>query len=1003
MRAEDQSVTVRAKVSSSAMVGREAELRALLTAIAEARDSSPSVTVLSGDAGVGKTRLTRELASIARTQGMVTLHGECVQLSGGEFPYAPLAAALGEVEPEALANAVDELPAVARRQLARALPGVVSDPADLEPPHDELAQPQLFGWLALLLRRLSAAAPLLLTIEDVHWADVSTRDFLLFLAHSIRIEPMAVLLTVRTDMLRREHPLRPVLGRLVAGGHARQLELAPLSRPDAERQVEAILGGEPPPELMQRLFERAEGNPFYTEELLAAGAGSDELPATLRDALLLRVESLSAPAQELMRLMAAVSRPAEHDLIEAAAGISRVALRDHLREAVDQQLLVCDRHTSHYRFRHALLREAVYGDLLPAERVDLHRTVAQALEQRRDAASAAERAHHWEIANEPGAAVLAAIDAALAAEQAYAHAEALAQFERALRLWPEGRLQLEGVALDQVGLLGRAAEVARWTGDFDRAQILCGRALDLFEHRSDPERAAELFERLGRYQPWNVEASLEAYHAALSLLPENRAAQRMRLMVDVAVALTFLGRWEDARATAEDALRVARGSEMEAEESAARAALGVSVAFMGDPAAGEEHLRAALHLAERAGSPQDLAQVHLDLGEVLRLQGRIGDALAVMLDGERLAQRLGATGSYGNFIAVNACDDLLRLGRWEEADERLRALSRLPTLAPTIELLMCSVAGRLLTARGEFDEATMRFERALVLCQDVNPMEFIPALHAGYAELELWRGRTEQARERAAAGLRVVQRGEDALHTPALYSMGARAEAERAERARALGDVPEAERAHRTAQELCDRLQALLEAPGRTVRPPEAEAHLASCRAELFRAGGSAAPERWAEAAAQWRARKSPYAVAYALYRQSEALLATRGGRPAAQQVLAEAQRLCAALAARPLADEVRALARRARLKLDEAQECARDAPDKAADSPAAEFGLTPREAEVLVLLGAGLTNREISGRLFISQHTAGVHVSHILAKLGVSNRVMAAATAQRLGLVSPD
>jgi ATP/maltotriose-dependent transcriptional regulator MalT len=478
-------------------------------------------------------------------------------------------------------------------------------------------------------------------------------------------------------------------------------------------------------------------------------------------------------------------------------------------------------------------------------------------------------------------------------------------------------------------------------------------------------------------------------------LPEDRVAERVRLQVNQAYALTFLGRWEEAETTAQDAAQHAADKRL-LEEGSAIAVLGVAVAFLGDPVAGTRHLRRAVGLAERAGNIQDLGQIQLDLGEVLRLQGQVRSALQVMLDGERLAARHGTDGLYGNFMAVNAADDLLRLGRWDEAEAKIRELER-RQLTPTAQLLMATVAGRLNAARGDFESAVKSLERGVELTRQAALLEFIPTLRAAYAELELWRNAPERAREQIAAGLESVGESTDALHLPALYAMGARTEADAAEEARLLGDIGNAERAGQAAAAHCERLAALLEATRSSVTPPEAEAHLAGSQAELSRARGASSPDRWAQVAELWRELDRPYPTAYAAYRHAEALVVAAAQRAQAQETLAEAARLASSLSAQPLLSRIRTLARAARLALG-VGDSAEVPTEPAAERPAA-LDLTERELQVLALLAAGLTNREIAQRLYISQRTAGVHVSHILAKLGVANRVMAAAAAQRLGI----
>jgi DNA-binding CsgD family transcriptional regulator len=231
--------------------------------------------------------------------------------------------------------------------------------------------------------------------------------------------------------------------------------------------------------------------------------------------------------------------------------------------------------------------------------------------------------------------------------------------------------------------------------------------------------------------------------------------------------------------------------------------------------------------------------------------------------------------------------------------------------------------------------------------------------------------------------------------------MGARVEADIAEHARSLGDHAAAARACQAASTHCERLSALLAARQAEGRPPDAEAHLASCRAELTRASGHSSPEAWAHVVENWKRLDRPYATAYGSYRHAEALLLAGSHRPEAQEALTNAERLTARLSAGPLNAEVRALARGARLRLS-TEDGPADGASEAARDKVKVLDLTDRELEVLALIGIGLTNRAIAQKLYISQKTVGVHVSHILSKLGVANRVAAAATAQRLGIVSP-
>ena len=340
-------------VSSPQLVGREIEIDRLTRALTAVEESRPSVVLIVGEAGIGKTRLARVLGQRASDRGMLVLRGECVELAGGEFPYAPIAAALRDLSPTTLENAVTSLPAQSRVELARVFPDVVRDPGVAAPQDAQFAQTRVFAGLLSLFRNLAETAPLLLAVDDLQSADASSRDFFRFLVRSLRAERIAVIVTVRSDELHRDHPVRRLVAELIASEHVERMDVARLPLEAVERQLAGILDTEPPPELVSRLFARAEGNPFYTEELLAAGRSSaDTVPSTLRDTLLLRVESRSDPAQAVARLISAVRRPAEHALIEATASLERSELRAALRECVDYQLLVSDPETGRLRFRH---------------------------------------------------------------------------------------------------------------------------------------------------------------------------------------------------------------------------------------------------------------------------------------------------------------------------------------------------------------------------------------------------------------------------------------------------------------------------------------------------------------------------------------------------------------------------------------------------------------------------------------------------------------------------
>jgi DNA-binding CsgD family transcriptional regulator len=357
-----------------------------------------------------------------------------------------------------------------------------------------------------------------------------------------------------------------------------------------------------------------------------------------------------------------------------------------------------------------------------------------------------------------------------------------------------------------------------------------------------------------------------------------------------------------------------------------------------------------------------------------------------------LAAELGMSGSFGRSMSVNASEDLLRLGRWDEAARRLAATGRLE-LRFAAELLHHCVTGQLAVARGDFETAPAELARAREMCREETSSDYVIGVHAGWAELALWQGRPQDARREVAEALAVVGEFEDPLYTPVICSLGVRAEADLAAGAGgAAGADGVAPRAR--AAELAERLNRIIARHSLRVAPVEAVAHQALCEAERSRLDGRSSPEAWAAAAERWEALEQPYPAAYARWREAEALVAAHR-RPEAAAPLQRALAAAEGLGARPLAGAVEVLGRAARLPAR-----AGAAPEPSAPSPAARLGLTPREIEILSLVAEGSTNRQIAERLVISERTVGVHVSHILAKLDAPNRVTAAATANRLRLL---
>src|SRR5215217_1813199 len=460
------------RVSSLEFVGRERELAAMIDALERAAGGTFAAEFVAGESGVGKSRLLNELSKAAEARGARVLAGDCVSFSGGELPYAPVRSALRGLARELDPDPLGELLGLGREELARLVPelGVPGSAAPAEPATGEQgAQSRLFELLLGVVARLGEGAPVMLVIEDIHWADRSTLDFLAFLIADARRERLLLVCSYRTDALHRGHRLRSFLAQHEPRPAVERVELRAFTREELGAQLHGILEATPDPALVRRLHERTEGNAFFTEELLATSAEGSELPDSLRDALLLRIEVLPEAVQQVLRMAAAHGRLVPHRLLAAVCELPDWDLHGALREALSHHVLV--RHDAEtYAFRHALLQETLESDLLAGERADLHLALARALQDdptlvSRDGRAAAELCGHWLGAHRLPEGLSAAVRAGLEAEQLYAFADASQHFQRALDLWERVDHAEERTGMEESALYALAADAAYLGGE----------------------------------------------------------------------------------------------------------------------------------------------------------------------------------------------------------------------------------------------------------------------------------------------------------------------------------------------------------------------------------------------------------------------------------------------------------------------------------------------------------------------------------------------------------
>ena len=1000
---------------SAPFLGRTAELERLTAALSRAAAGEPNAVIIGGEAGVGKSSLVRELTRRATAAGAWVLVGNCIESTEDGLPYSPMAEALRNLVRNAgpqqrrrlLEPGGDEIARILPELRTSAAPG--SETAADAGPAGPQYRARLFETVRDVLGRLGEQAPVLLVVEDAHWADSSTRDLLTFLLVNLLREPVLVVVTYRSDELPRRHPLRRYLAELYRRGRVERMELARFDRDELLVQLTGICGEAPRPELVDEIWQRSEGNPFFAEELLAAAREGDErgLPPTLHDILSARLGVLTEPTQRVLRAAAVGGGQVAHWLVAAATGIADDVLDDALRDAIDHQLLVYDpdRHT--YRFRHALQREVAYGELLFEERARLHGRYAQALGARPElSSSAAERvaevALHWYAAQDADRAVPAAVEAAIVAEGLHGFAEAQRHYERALELWGRATDPEQLTGCDRAALLAQAAEAAHLAGDHNRARVLVKQAAGMVDPAIDPVRAGLLCESRGRYL-WaagETEAALAAYDEAVALVGGGggRPAARAHVVASVAQALMLAGRHRESRLLAEEAVELARSFDSPSYEGRALATLGVDLVLLGEDEAGVAHLREAIRILDGHGRPYDLGRAYLSLSELLSGPlNRVDEAVTTAMEGRHRVRELGIDRVHGVSLLAAAANGLFRLGRWDEADGLLdEAMVLRPSGTSAIDLHLAR--GRMSVGRGRFDEAAADLETARALSTRALAPQYRAPLSTLTAGLALWQGRVDEACAAVDEGLQALRATDDPWFGAPLIWHGLRAQGDRAERARARQARADLAGARAAADDLMATMDTMVVA---SLGLPFAyagivDAYQRLCAAEHSRVEGSHDPRLWEKATAAWDTVGQPYPAAYARYRCAEAALYQREDGPEAARLLREAHATARAMGAAPFQAEIEQLAARARVALDRPAEARTEAPARRAP-----FGLTARECEVLRMVAGGASNRQIATTLFISGKTASVHVSHILAKLDVTSRVEAAAVAHRMGLTS--
>ena len=980
---------------SRTLVGRDAELASLSSwlGVGEAAGRPRAAAVLlSGDAGVGKTRLLGELGRLARAEGWQVYVGHCLDLGDSALPYLPISEIVGRMATdrgelvETLARAH---PALRRLHPGRRLLGTSG--VDLPRQAEAVDRVDLVQSVHALLGSLAEDSGVLVVVEDLHWADQSTRDLLTFAFTRGFETPVALVASYRSDDLHRRHPLRRQVAEWSRLRGVERLQLAPLPDPAVRSLVAELTTGAVEGmshDDIEQIVARAEGNAFFVEELVsAAGGGSRWLSADLAEVLLVRLDGLGETARQVVRTASVAGRRVSHDLLAATCELRSEQLEEGVRGAVEMNVLVTE--GGRYGFRHALLGEAIYDDLLPGERVRLHGRYAEALRSGAASGTAADLARHALLARDLPTALRASIQAGREASAVGGPEEAARHFQQALELLadpvPGGGPGGDLPDVDVPGLVVDAAEALVAAGRPHRAAALLREHLRTLTGSEDADRA-RLLSALATalFIVDSDDDAIAISGEAVSLADGADGGVRARVLVTHAKILAALGRLDQVEAVGLEGLALAE--RLDLSDLASEAVTTLSLVKRTGP---KEGLRAALR--EAVARAEQAGALHAEL-RGLFLLGRSYQDWAEFDESETAwraaVERAAEAGVPWAPYAVESRWQLVWVlmvrGRFDEALALSDVTGQSPP--PILRALIEAVRAVVLSARGEdvgalLDDLRGYWEKEGGVVIHAGAVTILQAGRAGdvagvlaaYDDAVAVLGRIWQPWFSARIRLAALAVGELARCAPALPAADRRAVADRA------GQL------HADGQQVLERYTDPAGHWG-----PEGRFWVQRLEAELLRLRwllGVDAPsaQRLTES---WRATEALAAelgdvheLARVRVALAQVLRAT--GDPAAARVVADLARAAAhQLGATPLLAELRALG---------------SAPARPTGDPQP---LTSREREILALVAAGRSNGEIGRQLFISTKTVSVHVSRILAKLGAAGRTEAAAIARRRGLV---
>ena len=954
---------------AGSLVARDVEVAELLSFTESARAGRGAVVLLAGEAGAGKTRLATEVAARC---GLLTLNGGAPQQ--GCEAYAPLAAPLRAYirqEPRGLEDVGPLAPF-----LAAILPELGTAPAAGD-------AATLREALYAAFRTIGRRTPVLVFLDDLQWADHATLETLAGLSLAVADEHCLLLCAYRNDEIPRGHALRRLRRDLRRANRLYERVLDPLDEAGTAALAAQVIGSSPDRQLREALFARTHGLPFFVEELAAAlvaagrvrrgktratlaeREGDLPVPDSVREAITLRIAGLSDESREALEVAAVTGLASEIDVVADLAGEAG------LEEAIQYGLLqeLGDGRAS---FRHALTREAIYGDVPWTRRRKLHRLLAERLELRE--VSRLVSAEHWLAAREFQRAAPALAEAAAQFATVHAYSDALAAGRRAAEVWPDGTEEAGRLIL--MARLGRWAQLA---GQFAEAAAAWRELADRRRLAGDTGAVGEAESQLATAYELQgaLELALTARRAAATAFSRaGRAGEAATELLVAAAQLDSSGSVGAAVQLADRALVDARSAGRRDLEARALGIQGTARAKLGEIDAGVTSARAALDLALQEDLTASAAESYQRLANALEQAGDYRKAWDAYQAGFDYCEARGERAA-AHICLVCLAAILFFTGEWERALRLDRRILKAPDSPIGTQMGAKQHMGMIGAARGDVRHArplllesgayAARFER--------QRMEVWDALAHG------WLDEAEGETEAALARCRFIlgRWGEsESVHYPlpalrwaTTFCAASGAETEARACAAAVSRLAE-----------------------QTVNP-EVLSGLAHVLGEVALLDGEAeqAAARFLQALQTLGSLQLPFEAAQTNLRAGTALVRA-GDRERGIEKLGDAYRMARKLRAAPLADR----AARELAALGEAveQRLGRRAAERLGGPQ-----LTRRELEIMRMVASGRTNREIAGDLFLSTRTVDMHVRNILGKLRCRSRAEATRKAAELGLIA--